>query len=162
MADGAAVEALRQQGQERREIRAFERLEGRQLPQHRPELVLELQDAAAEEALDRGPGLRQHAAMGGKARPLEREHEIIRRLRRPAPEALRLLAAVEGAVDLDGGDGAAGMLELARLRQLLRIERAAPGLEHPPPDADPDHGVRPAAEAICTLARRGRSPGSSL
>ena len=85
-------------------------------------------------------GLRQHAAMGGEARPLEREHEILRRLLRPAPEARRLLAAVEGAVDLDGGDGAAGMLELARLRQLVRIERAAPGLEHPAADADPDHG----------------------
>src|ERR1700722_10209618 len=126
MPDGAAVEALRQQGQERRKIRALERLVGRQLPQHRAELVFELQDAAAEETLDRGPRLRQHAAMGGEARPLEREHEIIRRLRSPAPEALRLLAAVEGAVDLDGGQRPARMRELARLRQLRRIEGAAP------------------------------------
>ena len=59
----------------------------------------------------------------------------------PFAEARGLLRAVEGAVDLDRGELAAGVFEFARLRQSLRKERAAPGLEHPAADADADHGA---------------------
>src|SRR5260370_36861314 len=79
--------------------------------------------------------------MRGEPRPLDREHEVLRRLVVPAPEARRFLRAVEGAVDLDRGQLPAGIFELARLRQGFRIERAAPGPEHPAADADADHVV---------------------
>src|SRR5260370_15260758 len=79
--------------------------------------------------------------MRGEPRPLDREHEILRRLVAPAPEARRFLRAVEGAVDLDRGELPAGVFELAHLGQVFRIERAAPGREHPAADADADHAV---------------------
>ena len=63
--------------------------------------------------------LREHAAVGGEARTLEREDETVRRLVMPFGEALRLLRAVIGAVDLDGGQLAAGIFELPLLRELL-------------------------------------------
>src|SRR5690606_28147463 len=44
--------------------------------------------------------------------------------------------AVEGAVDLDRGELAAGIGQLARLRQARRVEVVAPGLESPATDAD--------------------------
>jgi len=91
---------------------------------------------------DRSAGLAELAPMRGEPRPLEREHEAFRRLGMPAAEARRFLRAVEGAVDLDRGQLPAGVFELARLRQVFRIERAAPGREHPAADADPDHGHR--------------------
>src|SRR6516164_9566224 len=140
MADRMTFEAVRQQGKERREIVRLESLERRELPEHRAELRLELQDAAGKEPLDRRAGFRQHGAMRGETRPLEGEHEIVGRLVGPAAEALWPLTAVEGAVDLDRGQRAARKFELARLRQALRIEGTAPRFEDPSPDADPDHG----------------------
>ena len=68
----------------------------------------------------------------------EREREIFRRLVVPAPKARGLLRAVERGVDLDRGEVSARVFELARLRQVFRIERAAPGGKHPAADADPD------------------------
>src|SRR5579883_2247607 len=158
MADNMAFELMRQQTQEGREIIRRESLGGRQLPQDRSELRLELQDATAEEALDRRSGFGEHGTMGREARPLEREDEIVRRLFGPAPKALGLLAAVERAADLDRGERPARVLKLTRLRQSGRVERAAPGLEHPAADADPDHAPANRA-AICILGPRGRSPG---
>ena len=46
-------------------------------------------------------------------RALEREDEIVGRLRAPGGEALRALQAIEGAVDLDGGEVPGGEGELA-------------------------------------------------
>ena len=127
----------------------LEFLAGMKLPKDGPELCLQLQHAARKKAPDGVAGFGQHPAMSRKARRLEREHEIIRRLGRPFAKALAFLRAVEGAVDLDRGDLAAGVLELARLRQPLRIELAPPRLEHPAADADSDHchlsGVIPEA-----------------
>src|SRR5947207_2281580 len=77
--------------------------------------------------------------MGGVARPLEREHEIIRRLRCPASEAGRLLRGIEGAVDLDRGHTAARMRKLAHVRQTFGIKGAAPGLEDPTTNTDANH-----------------------
>src|SRR3546814_12067991 len=56
----------------------------------------------------------------------------------PLLPARRLEGGVVGAVDLDGGERAAGELQLALLRQPLGIEDAAPGLESPAADADVD------------------------
>src|SRR5262249_19634701 len=122
-----------------REILRVELLGRRHLPEHRAKLRFQLEHAAREETLDRLPGLRQHAAVGWELRTLEREHEIVRGLSRPFAKALRLLRPVEGGVDLDRGEPAAGVLELTRLRQPLGIERAAPRLEYPAADADTDH-----------------------
>src|SRR5215470_16074666 len=77
--------------------------------------------------------------MGGVARPLEREHEIIRRLGCPTPEAGRLLRGIEGAVDLDRGHVAARMRKLAHVRQTFGIKGAAPGLEDPTTNTDANH-----------------------
>src|SRR3546814_12920309 len=64
--------------------------------------------------------------------------------------SLRLLRAVEGAVDLDGGQLPAGVLELAPLRQPGRVERPAPRLERPAADPNPD--------AMPSLSRHAPSP----
>src|SRR5262249_30579270 len=56
-------------------------------------------------------------------------------LARPLAEALRLLRAVIGRVDLDRGEVLARVGELLRLREPLGIEHAAPGREVPAADA---------------------------
>src|SRR5262245_2460427 len=158
--------ALELAGQEREkagEIVGVEFLPRVELPEDRPELGLELRYAARKEALDRIAGLGEDAAMGGIARPLEREHEIIRRLARPFAKALRLLRAGERAVDLDRGQLASGIFELARLRDPLGIELPPPGCEYPAADADTDHDARRSYEI--TAARQsyfGNTPARSL
>ena len=134
----AAFELARQQFEEFAEIGFVEFLGRRELPQHRAEPVAELQHAGIIKPLHGIAGLRQHAAVGGEARPLQREHEAVRHLARPFAKALRLLRAVIGAVDLDRGQLRGGVGQLLRLRQLLRIKHAAPRLEGPAADADID------------------------
>src|SRR5690349_18076896 len=109
------------------EIPRIELLGRQELPVDGTELFLELGDAARNEALDRLARFRQHAAIGAEARALYREDEALRRLIAPAREALGLLAAVIGAVDLDRGQMLARIFELALLGEALGIERAAPG-----------------------------------
>src|SRR2546429_3365308 len=158
MANRASIEPRRQQRQKGGEILRIELLGRRHLPKHRAKLRFQLEHAAREETLDRWTGLGQHAPVGRELRALEREHEIVRRLGRPFAKALRLLRPVEGGVDLDRGELAAGVFELARLRQSLGIERAAPRLEYPAADADTDHvPVAPAP-----VARLGRWRCGSL
>src|SRR5690242_6929254 len=139
MTDRPAIERLWQEREKAGEVRRIELLGRRHLPEHRTELRLQFQHAAGEEPLYRGTGLGQHAAVGRELRTLEREHEIVRRLGCPFAEAVRLLRAIEGAVDLDAAELAARIFEFTRVRQPLRIELAAPRLEHPAADADPDH-----------------------
>ena len=79
--------------------------------------------AGAEEALDRFAGLVEHAAVGDEARALDGEHEAVRHLARPFAEGRRRLRAVERAVDLDRGQPLAGVGQLLRVRQALRIEQ---------------------------------------
>src|SRR5205807_7542287 len=102
------------------------------------ELVTQFDDAARNEALEDRACAGEIGAVRRHSRPLEREDEILRRLVVPAAEARRLLRAVEGAVDLDRGELAAGIAELARLRQARRVEDAAPGWKDPSADADAD------------------------
>jgi hypothetical protein len=54
----------------------------------------------------------------------------------------RLLQPVIGGVDLDRAQLPARVLELALLRQALRIEVVPPGREDPAADADPDRAAR--------------------
>src|SRR5580700_7569305 len=101
-------------------------------------MVAKLGDAGIEEALDRIARLFEHPPVDGKARSLEREHEIVRHLARPFAERRRRLRAVERAVDLDRGQPLAGVSQLLRMWQALRIERAAPRRERPAADSDAD------------------------
>src|SRR5581483_3823439 len=91
-----------------------------------------------DEALHRFGGLGQHAPIGAEARCLQGEDEAIRRLGAPLLPALGLEARVVGAVDLDRGELAAGILQLALVRQVLRIKDAAPRLEGPAADTGVD------------------------
>src|SRR6185369_68286 len=138
-----------QQFQERLEVGGIEFLGRQELPIDRAELFFQFRDAACEEALDAGAGFGEHAAIGREARALDREHEALRRLRPPAREALRLLRAVIGAVYFDRGHMLAGIFQLALLAEPLGIERAAPRLERPTPDAD--------ANVSCVLGRHVQS-----
>src|SRR5438128_10907561 len=102
-----AVRALREEVEKSRKVVRHKFLCRMELPKNGPKPLSQFEYAAGEETLDRWPCLRQHRAVGGIARRLEREHEIIRRRGRPFAKAFRLLGAVEGAVDLDGGELAA-------------------------------------------------------
>src|SRR5262249_61586311 len=97
-------------------------------------------------------GLGNHAPVGRELRTCGREPEIVRRVGRPFAKALRLLRPVEGGIELDRRELAAGVFELARLRQPLGIERAAPRLEHPAADADMDH-VHASPAPVARLGR---------
>src|SRR5260370_6278105 len=145
MAYRAAIELLRQQFEKGGETGFVESHPRRELPQDRPELVAQLEHARAKEAVDRRTCRRQIGAVSDKTRALQRKHKILRRLIVPAAKARRLLRAVEGAVDLDSGDLAARMAELARLRQAGRIKDTAPWRKHPAADPDPD--PRPAHQS---------------
>src|SRR5262249_25004781 len=118
----------------------LETLGSGELPQHRSELLAELEHAGCEEPLDRLAGPGKFAPVGGEPRTLDREHEVVRRLVAPAAKARGLLRAVERAVDLDRGHLPAPIFELARLRQAFGIERPAPRRERPAAYADADHG----------------------
>ncbi len=138
MAQRAAVELARQQLKKLAKIGAVEFLGRRELPEHRAEPVPQLQHTRIIEPLHRIAGLGEHAAVGGEARPLQREDEAVGHFAGPFAKALRLLRAVIGAVDLDRGQLRGGVGQFLRLRELLRIEHPAPRLEGPAADADID------------------------
>src|SRR5437762_14392153 len=101
MAELPPAGLARQQVEKGAEIGGVELLERRELPQHRPELVAEFEDAAREEQVEGLLRTRQFIAMGDEARPLHRKHEAVRRLVSPFAKAVRPARIVEGAVDLD-------------------------------------------------------------
>src|ERR1700686_5646908 len=101
-------------------------------------MVAELGDAGIEKALDGVAGLLEHPTVDGKARALEREHEILRHLARPFAERRRRLRAIERAVDLDRSQPFGGVGKLLRVRQTLGVERAAPRRKSPAADTDAD------------------------
>ena len=78
-----------------------------ELPEQRPQLVAELGDTRVEEPLDRLLAVGQDLPVGAEPRALHRELEAVGRLGRPLAEALGLLRAVVGGVDLDRGELAA-------------------------------------------------------
>src|SRR5260370_34316027 len=131
MAYRAAIELLRQQFEKGGETGFVESHPRRELPQDRPELVAQLEHARAKEAVDRRTCRRQIGAVSDKTWALQRKQKILRRLIVPAAKARRLLRAVEGTVDLDGGDVAARIAELARLRQARPRKDNAPAAKHP-------------------------------
>src|SRR5438105_4587434 len=134
----AAVQLLRQQFEKGGKAGLVESHARGKLPQDRPELWAQFEDAGSKEAVDRRAGRRQIGAVRDKARALQREDEVLRSFVVPAAKARRLLRAVEGAVDLDRGNSAASMGELARLRQAGRIKHAAPWRKYPAADTGSD------------------------
>src|SRR5581483_7123370 len=96
--------------------------------------------------------------MGRVPGRFHREHESGRGLVAPFRETLRLLRAVESPIDLDRGEPAGGVLQLALVREVGGIESAPPRLIGPPPDPHPDlaaHLNSPISDApaeICSFA----------
>lgn len=111
------------------------------LPVDRSQTIAELRDAGADEIRD--GGLHVRGGFSARAEPvrLHCELEAVRGFGRPFSEGVRLLRAVEGGVDLDGGEFARGEGEMARFRQGGRVESLVPRLVNPAADADAD-GVR--------------------
>src|SRR4051812_16682416 len=101
-------------------------------------MITGLQPAGIIEPPDGMGGLRNHAALGGETRSLDREHKPIRHFAGPFAKALRLLRAVIGAVDLDRGQLGGGVGQFLGLRQFLGVKYPAPRLERPAADADID------------------------
>src|SRR6202022_4901137 len=131
MPQRAAIDLLWQQFEELGERAFIDRHVRGELPQDRPEFVAQIDDAARDEALENWPGTGEVGAVRRNARPFEREDEILRRLVVPAAEARRLLRTVEGAVDFDRRELAAGIAEFARLRQGPGGGDAAPRPKEP-------------------------------
>src|SRR5579859_297616 len=107
----------RQEVEEGGKLRLVEFDVRRKLPEDRPELLPQFLDAAAEKAFERRPRAAEIGAVRQIARALQGEDEIRRRFVMPAPEGLRILQPVEGAVDLDGGDLPARIMQFLRLPQ---------------------------------------------
>src|SRR5690606_6324469 len=122
VAQGLAAELFGQQGEETLEILGVELLGRGELPEDRAETVAQLLQPLGMEALQRLAGLGEDLPVGGEARALHREDEAVRRLLAPLPPAVGLEAGVVGAVDLDGGQMAAGVAELILLLQRVGIE----------------------------------------
>src|SRR5215469_9806733 len=132
----AAVEAMRQRLEKSVEAGLIEGHPWRKLPQDGAELLAQFEHAAAKEAVDRGGRGCEIPAMCRVARSLEGENKILGRLAVPPAETRRPLGAVERPVDLDRGDLAARIAELASLCQARRIEDPAPGWVNPAPNPD--------------------------
>src|SRR5215471_2828530 len=131
MAQRVSVESLGQQFEKTAEILVVEFLVGRELPEQGAEPLAELSDARIEKTLDRVARLAEHPPVDGVARTFHGENEGLRNLGGPFAERRRRLRAVERAVDLNRGQVLAGVGQLARLREALRIENPAPGLVGP-------------------------------
>src|SRR5579863_1363389 len=133
-----AFKFARQKLEEFAEIGFVEFLGWRELPEYGAEAVAEFEHAGIVKPLHGIAGLRQHAAVGGKARAFQREHKAVGHLARPFAKAFRLLRTVIGAVDLDRGELGSRVLQLFGLDKFFGIEPAAPRLERPAADADED------------------------
>src|SRR5690606_9235145 len=120
----AAVDPLRQQLQECREVVAVHCSPRFALPDQRPQAVTEMAYAVAE-VLDLPAGSGQLARGDDALWRLGRKHETFRRGIAPAGIDMRLLRAVIRAVDLDAGQLLAGEFQFTALHQPDRIEGAA-------------------------------------
>ena len=90
------------------------------------------------------------------ARAFDGEEEVVGRVGAPLLEAARARQAVEGAVDLDGGEVRRHEGELALARQADRIEAAVPVRIDPAARADEDAPASHGFRCSKRCARRGR------
>jgi hypothetical protein len=146
-----AVEFAGQVVEEGAEIVRVEWPPRRHLPQDRSQAIAHLGQAAMDETAGALAGVGQSLALDDVARCLQREDETFRGFRRPFRVGGRFLRAVEGAVDLDRPQLAAGVFQLASLHEFGWIEVVAPRRVGPAADADAD---RPGSLALV----HGRSP----
>ena len=126
----------RQGFEKAREAFLVERLRRRQLPQERPELVLEREHARREEIRERRLDALEAQHVCDVARAFDGEHEARRHLGKPARVVLGPLQRVEAAVQLDRREALRGERQLLALRQAGRIKITAPRLIPPARDAD--------------------------
>src|SRR5208283_3844625 len=138
MQNFVSFDGLRQQLEKSFEIGGIKAFRWKELPIDRPELFLEIEDAARKESLDRRFRLGEDAPVGGKPRTLEREHKPFRCLLAPSGKAFGLLRTVIGSVDLDRCQMAARIFEFPLLCETFRIKNPAPRREGPAADANPD------------------------
>ncbi len=126
----------RQQGQKGVELVSVKMFRRSQLPQNRPKLRPEFLDAARNESLDGIFRARQVSALNDEARRFDGKHELVRSRIAPFGEYLRLLQAIECAVDLDRCDLSARVLKFPTLGRAGWIESLAPWLVLPTANAD--------------------------
>ena len=123
---GCGIGIVRQQGQKSLEKVWIVGKGPRELPEDWPELLAQVRDPGGQKIGERLLHLGEPPEVCDEARALDAEDEIRRRLGVPARVAFRALQRVERAVKLDRRKPARCVLELATLRQALRIERSAP------------------------------------
>ena len=106
---------------------------------------------AAEEPIDRLFGVLQLLHVRQEAAGLHGEEESARRPRGPGGERRFVGQAIEAVVDLDGVEDRGVVVEPALLRQVIRVEVAAPVLVLPSGATDP-HRVqtRPSGSAVAS------------
>ena len=81
---------------------------------------------------------REHAAVRGVTRSLDRKYEVVRRFTRPVRKRRRFLRAIVGAVDFDGGKLSARVVQFLGLCEFVGIKDAAPRLKRPAADTGPN------------------------
>ena len=134
--------AARQQREKVGQPRQVRRHLGRQLEEAGPQLVAERRHGR----IDPPQGLLrllQPLHVRQEPRGLPGEEESLRRGFPPARDGRLGGQPVEGSVDLGGREPPGVEVEPARLRQVLGIERAAPGLVDPARRTDPNLFHRP-------------------
>src|SRR5262249_40565605 len=134
----SSIERWWQMLEETTEVGFVEFLRRRELPEHRAEMLSELEHAGIEEMLDRVARLLQHTPVHGKPRSFDRKDKTVRHFACPFAKSRGRLRAVKGAVDLDRGEALARVGKLLRVRQPFGIEHSAPGLVGPSADANTD------------------------
>src|SRR5262249_9648797 len=146
MAQGEPIDLAREKLEEALHILGIELLAGHELPVDGPQPVAQLGQALADEAPDAVARARQLPAIGAIARSFDQENEAPGGLVPPFRPTRRPEQGIVGAVDLDGGEAAAGELELAAVWKALGKEGASPGLIGPAANANADpalHGCPP-------------------
>src|SRR5574338_443638 len=133
-----SVECLGEEVDEAGNVLGIELPPRRELPQDRPELWPERGEALGEEIADALRAFAQACPGDAKARALDRELEALGDDLSPRLPARRLLAAVEGCVDLDRRQRPRRIFELLRLGQLVGIEDSAPRRIGPSTDPHPN------------------------
>lgn len=133
--------AARKEIEEGLEARGVETHLRRELPEDGAELPAQAQEPRGEEVGERAQRIAQLEHVREVAASLHREDEIVRRLLPPRLEEFRALQRVERAVDLEAREAPRGVVQLAALRESLRIEHAAPRFVAPPRDADANRAL---------------------
>jgi hypothetical protein len=122
--------------------------EPRELQQKRPALAAERR-RRGDELLEVASRVAELLLVGDDLRDLQREPEVVRRLRVPGCDGRFGRRPVERAVDLDGAEGLRVGPEIVRRSRVDRVERSPPVV------------VRPSAAAEDEMRHAGRPPVSS-